>query len=66
MSASKTISSLPYFKFKTKRTKDILFVPVIELIHPRVKVITRDTLGEKAPESLLALMYSQENEVLFI
>lgn len=64
MKAPKTISSLPSFKLETKKTESTL--PVNEIIHPRVKIIATNALGQKASDSLLALMYSQENEVLFI
>lgn len=64
MKAPKTISSLPSFKLEAKRTKSTL--PANDIIHPRFELKTTDTLRQKAPNSLLALMYSQENEVLFI
>ncbi|MBP2283308.1 hypothetical protein H4V97_001626 [Flavobacterium sp. CG_23.5] len=66
MKAPKTISSLPSFKLEANRTKEIPPIPANEIIHPRVKIITTATLGQKSADSLLALMYSQENEVLFI
>ena len=38
-----------------------------ELIHPRFEVSKNDPLAQKSvPNSLLFLMYSQENEALFI
>ena len=64
MKAPKTISSLPSFKFKAKRAESILTAN--EIIHPRIKIITTSALGQKTSNTLLALMYSQENEVLFI
>ncbi|MFE3847340.1 hypothetical protein ACFX5D_05090 [Flavobacterium sp. LB3P45] len=64
MRASKTIPSMPNFKFKARKTKEIQ--PENELIHRRFEVKTIGVLGEKGSNSLLALMYSQENEMLFI
>ena len=42
--------------------------PVVnELIHPRFEMDTNDAIARKAvPNSLLFLMYSKENDVLFI
>jgi hypothetical protein len=41
--------------------------PTNELIHPRFGVAETDNVAEKkAPNSLLFLMYSKENETLFI
>jgi len=38
-----------------------------ELIHPRFEISKNDALAQKiVPNSLLFLMYSQENEALFI
>lgn len=38
-----------------------------ELIHPRFEISKNDALAQKTvPNSLLFLMYSQENEALFI
>jgi hypothetical protein len=66
MKAPKTTSSLPNFKLEAKRTKEILPLPANEIIYPRIKILTTATLGQEAAISLLTLMYSQENEVLFI
>jgi hypothetical protein len=64
MRASKRISPTSDFKFRAKRTKESQ--PENELIHPRFEVKTTGSFGEKGPNTLLALMYSQENEILFI
>lgn len=41
--------------------------PINELIHPRFEITKRDSLAQKkALNSLLFLMYSEENEALFI
>lgn len=64
MRTSKTISSMPSFKFKARNTKKIQSEN--EVIHPRFEMKTKGIFGEKDSNSLLALMYSQENEVLFI
>lgn len=64
MRVSKRISLMPDFKFKAKRTKESQ--PENELIHPRFEVKSKGSFGEKGSNPLLALMYSQENEILFI
>jgi hypothetical protein len=64
MRTSKTNSSMPDFKFKAKKSK--MIHPENILIHPRFEVKTTAVVGQKASNSLLAVMYSQENEVLFI
>ena len=64
MRTSKTISSLPNFKFKARKVKEIQTKN--ELMHPRFEMKTKGVFGEKDSSSLLALMYSQDNEVLFI
>ena len=64
MRTTKTIPSLPDFKFKAKKSKVIH--PENVFFHPRFEVETRGVYGKKASNTLLALMYSQENEVLFI
>ncbi|MFE3868071.1 hypothetical protein ACFX5E_08290 [Flavobacterium sp. LS2P90] len=64
MKTLKTISSMPNLKFKARKTKELQ--PENELIHPRFEVKTTGSFGEKGSNSLLALMYSQENEILFI
>ncbi|MBG6109450.1 hypothetical protein H4V97_001624 [Flavobacterium sp. CG_23.5] len=41
--------------------------PINELIHPRFEITKRDPSAQKkAVNSLLFLMYSQENEAMFI
>ncbi|SEF42976.1 hypothetical protein [Flavobacterium urumqiense] len=64
MRETKRISPMPDFKFRAKKTKESK--PENELIHPRFEVKTTGSFGEKGSNSLLALMYSQENEILFI
>jgi len=65
------MSKLNYFaekisKFKNRRTKNSNPPPTNELAHPSFG-ITEDKSGEKkVPNSLLFLMYSKENETLFI
>jgi hypothetical protein len=60
---TKTLSSL-----KNLRTKRNNPPPTInELAHPRFDIAEADKGAEKkAPNSLLFLMYSKENETLFI
>ncbi len=59
---SKTISTL---KNRTKRNNPP--PPKNELIHPRFGINETDIKEEKKePNSLLFLMYSKENETLFI
>ena len=64
MRTSKTNSAMPCFKFRTKKSKVI--IPENVLIHPRFELKTTAVGGQKASNSLLALMYSEENDVLFI
>lgn len=64
MRALKTISTLPNFRLGAKKTKE--FPPKKESIPPRFEMKTKGIFGEKDSNSLLALMYSQENEFLFI
>jgi hypothetical protein len=64
MRALKTLSSLPSFKFRARKTKAIQ--PENELIHEKFEMKTKGVFGEIDSNSLLALMYSQENEFLFI
>ena len=41
--------------------------PINELVHPRVGITEADKAAEKKePNSLVLLMYSKENETLFI
>ncbi|TDW49741.1 hypothetical protein EV144_102163 [Flavobacterium sp. 270] len=40
--------------------------PANELAHPRFGITETDTAEKKVPNSLLFLMYSKENETLFI
>lgn len=52
---------------KRIRTKKNNPPPKNELIHPRFGISETDTKTEKKnPDSLLFLMYSKENETLFI
>ena len=52
---------------KNIRTKRNNPPPINELIHPRFGITETDTTSEKKePNSLLFLMYSKENEALFI
>lgn len=64
MKASKRISSVPDFKFRAKKTK--ITQPENEFFHPRVQVKSTSSFGEEGCNALLAIMYSQENEILFI
>lgn len=50
--------------FRTK--KSIIIQTTNELAHPRFGMETNEAAGKKAPNSLLFLMYSTENETLFI
>ncbi|MBC5863714.1 hypothetical protein [Flavobacterium turcicum] len=53
------------FNFRNKKIKAVEAVNV--LIHPRFEFATNDSIAQKlVPNSLLFLMYSQENEELFI
>ncbi|MFB9108988.1 hypothetical protein [Flavobacterium gyeonganense] len=59
---AKKISALK--KIRTKKNNP---PPKNELIHPRFGVTENNTKTEKKnPDSLLFLMYSKENETLFI
>ncbi|MDY0987869.1 hypothetical protein BSF41_06440 [Flavobacterium sp. ACN2] len=66
------MSKLNYFaekisKFKNRRTKNSNPPPTNELAHPRFGITEEDkSAAKKAPNSLLFLMYSKENETLFI
>ena len=71
------MSKLNYFaekisKLKNRRTKNSNPPPTNELAHPRFGIteagITEESKGakKKAPNSLLFLMYSKENDTLFI
>lgn len=64
MRTLKTISSLLDVKSKTKKAK--LIQQENELIHPRFEVRNTGFFGQKTSNSLFVLMYSKENEVLFI
>lgn len=64
MKTTKPNSSVPEFKFKAKKSKVIHSENVI--FHPSFEVKTTGVFGKKAPISLVALMYSQENDILFI
>ena len=53
--------------FKNIRTKRNIPPPKNELIHPRFGIAEKDSKDEKnGSDSLLFLMYSKENETLFI
>ena len=59
---AKTFSTL-----KNIRAKRNIPPPKNELIHPRFGITEADIIAEKKePNSLLFLMYSKENETLFI
>ena len=56
---------LKSFNFRNKKEEGNDFIN--ELIHPRFEISENDTLAQKkVPNSLLFLMYSKENEVLFV
>lgn len=56
-----------FSKLKNGRTKRNNPSPINELIHPSFGITETDKNAEKkAPNSLLFLMYSKENETLFI
>ena len=59
---TKTFSTLKNIRAKRNNPP-----PKNELIHPRFGITETDVKAEKkAPDSLLFLMYSKENETLFI
>ncbi|MDP5199280.1 hypothetical protein [Flavobacterium sp. DG2-3] len=66
------MSKLNYFaekisKLKNRRTKNSNPPPTNELAHPRFGITEEDkSTAKKVPNSLLFLMYSKENETLFI
>ena len=65
MKTSKTNSLVPNFKIKIKKGK--AGEPLNELVHPRIQAKGSNSFGsQKASNSLMVQMYSQENEVLFI
>lgn len=56
---------LKNFTFRSKRTE--INQEVNKLIHPRFEISKNDDLAQKmVPNSLLFLMYSEENDALFI
>ena len=60
---TKTFRLLKSINFRNKKEND----SKNELIHPRFEISKNDALAQKiVPNSLLFLMYSQENEALFI
>ena len=62
---TKTFQVLKSIDFKRKNEKENSSKN--ELIHPRFEISKNDALAQKTvPNSLLFLMYSQENEALFI
>ncbi|WP_426090300.1 hypothetical protein [Flavobacterium sp. DSR3-2] len=62
---TKTFQVLKSIDFKRKKEKESSSKN--ELIHPRFEISKNDALAQKTvPNSLLFLMYSQENEALFI
>ncbi len=61
----KTVELLESINFRNKKEKEN--DSKNELIHPRFEISKNDALAQKTvPNSLLFLMYSQENEALFI
>ena len=59
--------SKAYLTLKNIRAKRNIPPPSNELIHPRFGITETDKNAEKKePNSLLFLMYSKENETLFI
>lgn len=59
--------SKAYLTLKSIRAKRNIPPPPNELIHPRFGITETDKKAEKQePNSLLFLMYSKENETLFI
>ncbi|RTY86385.1 hypothetical protein [Flavobacterium sp. RSP15] len=61
----KTFRLLKSINFRNKKEKEN--DSKNELIHPRFEISKNDVLAQKiVPNSLLFLMYSQENEALFI
>ena len=61
----KTFQVLKSIDFRNKKGKENDLTN--ELIHPRFEISKNDALAQKTvPNSLLFLMYSQENEALFI
>ena len=62
---TKTFQVLKSIDFRKKKEKENNSKN--ELIHPRFEISKNDALAQKTvPNSLLFLMYSQENEALFI
>ncbi|RTY75966.1 hypothetical protein EKM02_05775 [Flavobacterium sp. RSP49] len=62
---TKTFRLLKSINFRNKKEKEN--DSKNELIHPRFEISKNDVLAQKiVPNSLLFLMYSQENEALFI
>lgn len=61
---TRTSHLLSSFNFRTK--KDTGKNTTNELIHPRFVTATDNLAEKKVPNSLLYLMYSEENETLFI
>jgi hypothetical protein len=60
---SKAFQVLRHLKNKENKVEQ----PKNELIHPRFEITKNDPLAQKkVPNSLLFLMYSKENEELFI
>ena len=62
---TKTFQVLKSIDFRKKKEKENNSKN--QLIHPRFEISKNDALAQKTvPNSLLFLMYSQENEALFI
>ena len=62
---TKTFQLLKSLNFRNKTKKGNDFIN--ELIHPRFEISKNDALAQKkVPNSLLFLMYSKENEELFV
>jgi hypothetical protein len=65
MKTSKTTSLKSGFKFKSKKGEKRDSID--ELVHPRIQAKGSNSfVSQKASNSLMVQMYSQENEVLFI
>lgn len=60
---SKAFELVQYVKTRLNKNNQ----PKNELIHPRFEITKNDALAQKlVPNSLLFLMYSKENEALFV
>ena len=60
---SKAFQLVQYIKTRLSKNNQ----PKNELIHPRFEITKNDALAQKlVPNSLFFLMYSKENEALFV